>query len=142
MVRAHQLNGYIRGRSGVLLYGVLKLCARATFASLSMQGIARARRFRLGSKARGAGDSVAKPVATIPRRRGCQSFDSASPKQHAQVGGAPPAGQLPVATTSNGSFLNPMSPFAARAAPGSAARLVDDHDCQSQDTFLESSLQC
>lgn len=103
---------------------------------------------RFGSEAcgrleewRGA-DSVAKPAAPILRRRGCQSFDSASPKQHAQAGGAPPAGQLPVANTSNGSFLNPMSQFAARVAPGSAARLVDDHDCQSQDTFLESSLQC
>ena len=87
---------------------------------------------RLGRQAR----------CSILRRRGCQSFDSASPNSTAQVGGAPPAGQLPVATTSNGSFLNPMSPFAARVAPGSAARLVDDHDCQSQDTFLESSLQC
>ena len=98
-----------------------------------------------GGDRRGAGDSAAKPAAPIGNIlhwRGCQSFDSASPKQHAQVGGAPPASQLPVATASNGSFLNPMSPFAARVAPGSAACLVDDHDCQSQDTFLESSLQC
>jgi len=87
-----------------------------------------------------AGDSAAKPAApigSILRRRGCQSFDSA------QVGGAPPAGQLPVATASNDSFLNPMTPFAARVVPGFAARLADDdHDCQSQDTFPESSLQC
>ena len=41
---------------------------------------------------------------------------------------------LPCASASDGSFLNSMSPFAARAVPESAVRLVDDHYCQSQDT--------